>query len=253
MSADTNIMAHVIPWFPDRAQSMEAVRALVDAGVAYLEVQFPFSDPTADGPAIQAACSDALHAGFTVAEGFAFLDEIRQFTDVPVFLMSYASLIYRPGVAAFVARAKAHGVAGLIVPDLPPDYDEGLYDACREAGIACVPVLVATSADTRVELALSKAPEYTYVALRTGTTGSRTELGALNMGFLEKLGASGTRIFAGFGIQDREQVQALAPHCEAVVVGSAFVRTIAGAAGTDVYAAVKARAEALLGSNSDSA
>ncbi|TVQ26104.1 MAG: tryptophan synthase subunit alpha [Spirochaetaceae bacterium] len=247
MSDTTRIMAHVIPWYPDRAQSMDAVRGLVDAGVSYLEVQFPFSDPTADGPAIQAACSDALEAGFTVADGFAFLDEIRSFTDIPIFLMSYASLIYRPGVQAFVARAQEHGVAGLIVPDLPPDYDEGLYTACRDAGIACVPVLVATSTDTRVDLALSTRPEYTYVALRTGTTGSRTELGALNMGFLEKLGASGTKIFAGFGIQDAEQVQALAPHCEAAVVGSAFVRTIAAASGGGVYEAVKERAESLLG------
>lgn len=247
MSTTAKIMAHVIPYYPDREQSMNAVRALVDAGVSYLEVQFPFSDPTADGPAIQAACSDALDAGFTVADGFAFLDELREFTDIPVFLMSYASLIYRPGVRAFVERARDHGVAGLIVPDLPPDYDEGLYEACRDAGIACVPVLVATSAAPRVELALSKKPEYTYVALRTGTTGSRTELGALNMGFLETLEASGTRIFAGFGIQDAQQVEALAPHCEAAVVGSAFVRTIAEASGSDVYGAVYARVTSLLG------
>ncbi|MFP4644415.1 MAG: tryptophan synthase subunit alpha, partial [Spirochaetales bacterium] len=225
-SGAARVMAHVVPFYPDRAASLEAVRALCDAGVSYLEIQFPFSDPTADGPTIQDACSTALEHGFTVEDGFAFVDEVRSFTSVPVFLMCYASLVVTPGVEAFVRRAVAHGVTGLIVPDLPPDYDAGLYDACRREGIAAVPVLVTTSSEARVRLALETNPEYVYVALRTGTTGSDTELLPETIAFLDRIRAQGARIFAGFGIRRPDQVSLVAPHCEAAVVGSAFVRTI---------------------------
>ena len=223
---ERSIMAHVVPYYPDRARSIEAVRALVDGGVRYLEIQFPFSDPTADGPTIQDACSTALESGFTVEEGFAFIDEVRSFTDVPIFLMCYASLVFTPGVSAFVKRAHDHGISGLIVPDLPPDYDAGLYAACRKHGIAAVPVLVTTARRKRIELALEARPEYVYVALRSGTTGSDTELSDETLAFLDRIKESGAKIFAGFGIRRGDQVAAIAPHCEAAVVGSAFVRAI---------------------------
>ena len=221
-----SIMAHVVPFYLDRETSLEAVRALVDGGVRYLEIQFPFSDPTADGPTIQDACSTALESGFTVERGFAFIDEVRSFTDVPIFLMCYASLVFTPGVEAFVRRAHDHGITGLIVPDLPPDYDAGLYQACREYGVAGVPVLVTTAREKRVQLALEARPEYVYVALRSGTTGSDTELSDETLAFLDRIKETGARIFAGFGIRRGEQVAAIAPHCEAAVVGSAFVRAI---------------------------
>lgn len=226
MSAERSIMAHVVPYYPDREKSLEAVRALVDGGVCYLEIQFPFSDPTADGPTIQDACSTALRQGFTVEKGFGFLDEVRSFTDVPLFLMCYASLVFTPGVDAFVKRAHEHGVRGLIVPDLPPDYDAGLYAACAKYGVAAVPVLVTTARKKRIDLALEAKPEYVYVALRSGTTGSDTVLSDETLAFLDRIKETGAKIFAGFGIRGGEQVAAVAPHCEAAVVGSAFVRAI---------------------------
>lgn len=241
------IMAHTIPYYPNRRSSLDAIRALCDAGVSYLEIQFPFSDPTADGPTIQDACSTALAAGFTVADGFAFIDEVRSFTDIPIFLMCYGSLVFTPGVDSFVSRARAHGVRGLIVPDFPPDYDAGLYEAGRREGIAIVPVLVSTSKEERVRRALEQEPEYIYVALRTGTTGGETELSAETIAFLDRLRASGARVFGGFGIRRPEQVAALAPHCEAAVVGSAFVRAIASAGESgSPYEPVRRLAESLL-------
>ncbi|MFP4644927.1 MAG: tryptophan synthase subunit alpha [Spirochaetales bacterium] len=189
-------------------------------------MQFPFSDPTADGPTIQDACSTALESGFTVEKGFEFLDEVRSFTDVPIFLMCYASLVFTPGLDAFVKRAHDHGVTGLIVPDLPPDYDAGLYAACRKHGVAAVPVLVVTARRKRIDLALEAQPEYIYVALRSGTTGSDTQLADETLVFLDRIKETGAKIFAGFGIRRGAQVAAIAPHCEAAVVGSAFVRAI---------------------------
>jgi tryptophan synthase alpha chain len=233
----------------------------LDAGVWGLELQLPFSDPTADGPVIQEACSDALAAGFRVDDGLALLAELRSRTDAPLFVMSYASIPVRRGVERFVREATEAGASGFIVPDLPPDSDEGLYEIARAYGAPAVPVLVAGMAEQRIEAALARDPEYLYVALRRGTTGSRTELGEENISFLRRLAESKARLMAGFGIRDRDQVEALDPWVHSVVVGSAFVREVAAAArtgggsssagagtgDTEIYRAVREKAEELIG------
>jgi tryptophan synthase alpha chain len=145
---------------------------------------------------------------------------------VPVFIMTYASVVVSHGVEWFTARAAQAGASGLIVPDLPPDYDEGLYAAGREAGLHVVPVLVPSAASERVEMALATRPSYVYAALRKGITGAATEIGAENITFLEGLKARGVHVMAGFGIRSREQVEALHGHADTVVVGSAFVDVI---------------------------
>lgn len=247
------IMAHMIPWYPDLECSFRVAQALLDAGVGCLEVQFPYSDPTADGPAIQKACSDALEAGFRVAEGFAFLDRLRAYRDVPLFLMSYAGLVYRRGVGEFVRRAADHGVTGLIVPDLPPGSDEGLYDAAAQYGISAVPVLVTSAGPGRIAAAAATKPSYIYAALRSGITGERTVIGRENLDFLDRLRPIGAELMAGFGVQTADQVRALAGHVQTVVVGSAFVRAIEAAAGRTperhdaVYRAVRDLAQELVG------
>ncbi len=223
------VMAHMVAHYPDRESSLAVARALLAAGVAYLEVQFPFSDPSADGPVIQEANSAALDAGFRVDDGFALVSEITREATVPVYLMTYASLVVSRGVEAFCSAAAAAGAAGLIVPDLPFDYDEGLYAAGKAAGLEVVPVLVAGVRDERLAQILGCRPESVYVALRAGITGSETVLDDATVRFLDCVKAAGCRVFGGFGVRRREQVEQLAPHLDAVVVGSQFVRALAGA------------------------
>jgi tryptophan synthase alpha chain len=221
------IMAHMIPFFPDEATSYGVVETLVEAGIKYLEIQFPFSDPTADGPVIEAACMKALAQGFTVDKGFAFVRSVSQLcTDagIKIMVMTYASLVFNRGVARFVGEAKASGAEALIVPDLPPDTDEGLYRACRDAGIACVPVVVPSIRPARLELVLKNEPEYVYCALRAGITGSRTSLDPATLDFLGRLNRGSCKVLGGFGISDPAQVAALKDTVHAVVVGSAIVR-----------------------------
>lgn len=221
------IMAHMVPFYPDRERSMGVARGLAEGGASYLEVQFPFSDPTADGPVIQAACEGALAAGFKVDHGFDFVRELRQQTEVPIFIMTYASLIFARGIGEFLSDGVAAGASGYILPDLPLDYDEGVYDAAAAMGTVVMPVMVTSSRPERIDLLREHSPEFVYVALRRGTTGSRTEIGDENIAFLDNLRKTGARILAGFGISDRSQVQALDPHVDGVIIGSAFVRTVA--------------------------
>ena len=131
----------MVAFYPDRPGSLEVARGLADGGCAYLEVQFPFSDPTADGPDIQRACSAALEAGLHRRRRLRAHRRDLPLREAPVFLMSYANLLFTRGVRRFLADAASRGVRGVIVPDLPADYDEGLFEEAAEAGLAAVPVL----------------------------------------------------------------------------------------------------------------
>jgi tryptophan synthase alpha chain len=227
-----SLMAHMIPFYPDESSSREIALAMLEEGVRFLEVQFAFSDPGADGPVIEAACQSALHNGFTVDHGFEFIEDLRERSgelargEAEVFLMTYASIIYTRGIDQFCRRAAAAGVSGLIVPDLPLDSDEGLLGAAAAAGLEVIPVLAASSRPERIELAKSIGSKYIYCALRSGITGAMTELGEGNLAFLRQAGSGGAAILAGFGISTREQVAALDGSAEAAVVGSAFLRAV---------------------------
>ncbi len=243
MSAATLLMTHMVAFYPDRAASLQVARGLLDGGCAYLEVQFPFSDPTADGPDIQAACDGALKAGFTVSEGFRLVSEIASKARVPLFIMSYANLIFTRGVDRFLGESKEAGAKGVIVPDLPEGYDEGLFSRAGRLGLAAVPVVSPSMKDGRLAEVLSLQAEYIYATLRTGTTGTRTEIDQDIVRFLSRI--RGGKVLGGFGISSAEQVRAVAPLVHAVVVGSALVREVAR--GGDPYGAVKRKVEELRG------
>ena len=221
-----------------REASLDVARGLIAGGAFALEMQIPFSDPNADGPVIEGACSQALDAGFKVADAWKLLEAIRVESDIPVFVMSYASLVFTPGVENFVRRAKESGATGLIIPDLVPGADEGLYAAASAADCPAVPVVVPWISGKRLDEVLAEPLEWVYVALRSGITGTYTELGMEQEEFLSKLrergmamkgAAEAPRIMAGFGIQQPEQVKAVVKMADAAIVGSALVKAIGGA------------------------
>ncbi len=224
--ADT-LMTHFIAGYPTVEESLKVGKALMAGGASYLEMQIPYSDPTADGPVIAAACDKALANGFRVDRAFELCRELTSVEGaVPLFLMSYGGIVYNAGVEAFAARAREAGASGLIIPDLAPGSDEGLAEACRKEGLFCVPVLIPGVEESRIEEVMADRPEWVYLALRRGITGTMTELGEENLATLDKLKKRGVMIMAGFGIQARSQVEAVAPHADAVIVGSQVVRTI---------------------------
>ena len=219
-------MTHMVAFYPDKEKSFQVARALIDGGASYLEMQFPFSDPAADGPVIQAACGRALEAGFSLAEGFDLAERIIAYSKVPVFIMTYANPVIAMGMEAFISRAREAGVAGLIVPDLVPGADEGLYAAGRAAGIPVVPVLVPTISGERFDEIAALKEQYLYVALRSGITGKETRITPEVITFLDACARTGMLSFGGFGIRSIEQIAELQPHVHAPVVGSALVEVI---------------------------
>lgn len=225
MANKNTIMTHLVAGYPDLESSKKAAIAMVEGGASYLEVQFPFSDPIADGPLIQGACTEALEKGFTTKKGFDFIKSLVE-QNIPVFLMTYANLLMAEGVESFVKKAVQSGAAGLIIPDLPYDYDEGLYRAGRNAGIPVVPVVISGMDEKRLEDILAVNPAFIYTAIRKGITGAKSIIGEDTIVFLDRLSQSGTKVLAGFGIREKEQVDLLKPHVHGSVVGSALVDII---------------------------
>ena len=248
MSAKIQLMSHLVAGFPTDELSLTAARALIAGGADILEIQLPFSDPSADGPAIQDACTQVLSRGYSTAQGLSFIEQLhKEFPATPIYIMSYGSLIYTPGVKAFCKKASRVGVKGMIIPDLPFDFDEGLTEACKENGMINIPVAAPSMSKERLEKMAHAGFPYIYAALRTGITGSDTKIDENTLNFLKKVSSGGSKIYGGFGISSGEQSAALASSVEAVVAGSVFVRLIKANKDdeTALYNAVLAKAKEL--------
>jgi tryptophan synthase alpha chain len=232
------LMAHLVLGYPTLEASRHIVLSMVRSGVDLIEVQLPFSDPTADGPTITLACHRALERGIKVADGLRFVAEMGRHHQVPFLFMSYYNLLFnyrageaaaggRGGVAAFARDAAAAGAAGLIVPDLPPEEDqEGYPEACRESGLHPIYVVSPNVGEDRLRAVARVAGGFLYSTSRTGTTGKDVEIEFAELGaFLERARqVSKLPLAVGFSIQKREQIEALRGRAEIAVVGSHLIR-----------------------------
>ncbi len=230
------LMTHLVANYPTPELSFAAAQAMVEGGSDFLEIQLPFSDPSADGPVIQNACSTVLEKGLKSSDVLAFIEKCRKaFPDVKIAIMSYASLIFTPGVEDFCHRAAKAGVNAMIIPDLPFDCDEGLTAACKKYGMENIPVAAPSMSDERLQKMLDTGFTTIYAALRAGITGTDTKVDEKTVEFLKKLkrpNKSGVTpvLYGGFGIHSKEQAHSLSPYVEGVIAGSVFVRLIDQAA-----------------------
>lgn len=239
------LMSHLVAGYPTNELAFTAAKALVEGGADILEIQLPFSDPSADGPAIQGACTKVLERKYKTADGFDFITRLhKEFPNTSIYIMSYGSLVYTPGVENFCKKASECGVKGMIIPDLPFDHDEGLTKACLDNGMINIPVAAPSMSSERLEKMAQAGFPYIYAALRTGITGTDTRIDQNTLDFLSKVASGGSKIYGGFGISNGEQSAALASNVEAVVAGSVFVRIITENADDKdkLYEAVKAKA-----------
>lgn len=241
------LMAHLVVGYPTIGASRQIAQALLRSGVDILEVQIPFSDPTADGPTITLACHKALELGARVADAMRLVEEITRQSDVPVVVMSYANLLcsYRAvpagqlvssgqagpggerGIEHFTRDAARAGAAGLIVPDLPPEEtQEGYPEACRRHGLHPIHVVSPNIGDDRLRAVASVAGGFLYSTSRTGTTGKEMEIAMTELSaFLGRARTiCGLPIAVGFSISKREQIEAFRGIAEIAVVGSHFIR-----------------------------
>ena len=220
---------------PDRETSGAILDALVEAKVDMIELGMPFSDPMADGPAIQAASLRALKAGMTLAGTLEMARAFRaRHPDTPLVLMGYYNPIYIYGVEAFLADAVAAGVDGLIVVDLPPEEDDELYLPARAAGLDFIRLVTPTSDAARLPVVLGTASGFVYYVAITGITGTRSAAAdSISAAYSRISAATDLPIVTGFGIRTPEQAGEAASLSDGAVIGSAVVDIIAEHLGED--------------------
>jgi tryptophan synthase alpha chain len=214
---------------PDLGTSMEILRRLPAAGADLIELGMPFSDPMADGPAIQASSQRALRAGQTVRRTLGMVAAFRQTdSETPIVLMGYYNPIYIYGVQAFVADAKQAGVDGLIVVDLPPEEAEELFVPATAVGLDLIFLATPTTDDARLTRVLAYARGFVYYVSITGITGTRSASASHVRKAVERIRSqTSLPIAVGFGIKTAEQAAAMARAADAAVVGSAIVAKVA--------------------------
>ncbi|MHB0851230.1 tryptophan synthase subunit alpha [Stutzerimonas nitrititolerans] len=216
---------------PDYASSLEILKGLPEAGADVIELGMPFTDPMADGPAIQLANIRALSNKQDLAKTLQMVREFRQSNQTtPIVLMGYFNPIHKMGVERFIAEAKETGVDGLIVVDLPPEHNEDLCDPAQAAGIDFIRLTTPTTDDARLPVVLNNSSGFVYYVSVAGVTGA----GSATLEHVEQAVArlkrhTGLPVAIGFGIRTPEQAAAIARLADGVVVGSALIDHIAKA------------------------
>jgi len=214
---------------PDAATTSALLDALVGAGVDFIELGMPFSDPMADGPAIQAASLRALQGGMTLAGTLEIAADFRKrHPDTPLILMGYYNPIYIYGNDRFIADALAAGVDGLIIVDLPPEEDTELCLPAKDAGLKFIRLVTPTSNETRLPAILAEASGFVYYVSVLGITGTKSAAGNTISDAYQRIRAqTDLPIVAGFGIRTPAQAAEAARLTDGAVVGSAVVDIIA--------------------------
>ncbi|MCF3593372.1 tryptophan synthase subunit alpha [Rhodobacteraceae bacterium LMO-12] len=239
-------VAYVMAGDPDFERSLEIVKGLPGAGVDVIELGLPFTDPMADGPTIQMAGQRALASGMTLQKTLELATEFRKGDDTtPIVLMGYYNPIYNRGVDRFLVDAKAAGIDGLIVVDLPPEEDEELCLPAQAAGLNFIRLATPTTDDKRLPKVMTNTSGFVYYVSITGITGS-AEAEAVDVApDVARIKAAGNLpVIVGFGINTPEKAQAIASVADGAVVGSAIVSKIAnGDTVSDVLGFVKSLAD----------
>ncbi len=231
---------------PDFDTSLAIMKALPAAGSDVIELGMPFSDPMADGPAIQAAGLRALKAGQTLARTLAMAKAFRETdNDTPIVMMGYYNPIYIYGVDRFVADALEAGVDGLIVVDLPPEMDDELCLPAVKAGLNFIRLATPTTDDRRLPTVLKNTSGFVYYISMNGITGSALPDPSVVGGAVERIkGHTSLPVCVGFGVKTAEHARLIGASADGVVVGTAIVNRVAGSlspegkAGPDTVKAV---------------
>lgn len=220
---------------PDYETSLAIMKALPKAGSDVIELGMPFSDPMADGPAIQAAGLRALKNGQTLAKTLAMAAEFRKDDDeTPIVMMGYYNPIYIYGVDRFLADAKAAGIDGLIIVDLPPEMDNELCIPSVRAGINFIRLATPTTDDKRLPKVLENTSGFVYYVSMTGITGSALpDTGKVASAVARIKAHTGLPVCVGFGVKTAEQARAIGASADGVVVGTAIVNAVANVIGPD--------------------
>jgi tryptophan synthase alpha chain len=212
--------------FPDADGSIAALEAMVAAGCDVIEIGLPYSDPVMDGPTIQAAAQQALEGGFRVRDVFRAVEAVAA-TGTPAVVMTYWNPVERYGVERFARDLSAAGGSGLITPDLTPDSDPHWPAAADAHDLDKVYLVAPSSTDERIAMTVAACRGFVYATAVMGVTGARASTSELAEPLVTRTkAATGLPVGVGLGVSTGDQAAEIAAYADAVIVGSAFVRTL---------------------------
>lgn len=222
------LITYVMAYDPDYETSLEILKGLPQAGADFIELGIPFSDPAADGPAIQEAAKRALANKATMQGIFDMVKTFRKDDgDTPVILMGYYNMVYHYGEEAFAADAAIAGVDGFILVDLPPEEDAAFFNATQVHALSLIKLVTPTTDESRLQEILPKASGFLYYVSVAGVTGTRSaeqDSIASSVAFFKQ--HTDIPVVVGFGVKTPEQAKAIGEVADGVVVGSELVRQI---------------------------
>jgi len=235
------LIAYICAGDPTPDATKEYVTALVRGGADIIELGLPFSDPTADGPTIQAGIERALNGGMTPDIYFRTVASLKM--HIPLVVMTYYNIIFKRGLEKFVKDCSASGISGIIVPDLPPEESGELAGFCKKNDVDLIFLVAPTTTNERLKRILTEGKGFIYLVARLGVTGARSDVAASTRELIERV-ITTTPKAVGFGISNGKQAaEIIRSGADGVIVGSAFVDIIAS--GKDVPARLEALAREL--------
>lgn len=215
--------------YPQLDSTVAIAEALQEAGADFLEIGFPYSDPVADGPAIQASSQQALKNGMTLKVLFEQLKELRTRVTIPVLLMGYVNPMLQFGVENFCAAALEAGVDGVIVPDLPMYEYEALYRGCFEKhGLSNIFLVSPQTSEDRIRKIDDLTNGFIYLLSSSATTGQNLALSDRTESYFSRIKAMNLEnpVMVGFGISDKQSFAKAVQYANGAIIGSAFVRLL---------------------------
>ena len=235
---DLLVMAHVVCGYPSFEANMQALEIMADAGVDLVELQFPFSEPSADGPLFVKANEQSLKSGTTVDQCFKFMKQASERFPFKILMMGYYNTAFIMGEDVFVKRLKDAGGVGYILPDLPVEESTNLHRLSEEAGIEPIILMTPTSSDKRLAQLGASSRGMVYVVARRGVTGSKTNMGDDVIALIKRCRQHTTvPLGVGFGISSKADLDVLRGSADLAIVGTAALKIweASGASGLKIF------------------
>ena len=222
---DLLVMAHVVCGYPSFEDNLKELEIMAEAGVDIVELQFPFSEPSADGPLFVHANEQSLKSGTTVEQCFELMTEVSARFPFKVLMMGYYNTAFKMGEELFIQRLKAAGGVGFILPDLPIEESGSLHALAEEAGIEPVILMTPTSTDKRLAKLGAASRGMVYAVARKGVTGSKTNMGDDVLALINRCREhTDVPIGVGFGISSKQDMDFLRGHADMAIIGTAALK-----------------------------
>ena len=223
---DILVMAHVVCGYPSFDDNLKELEIMAEAGVDLVELQFPFSEPNADGPLFVKANEESLKSGTTIDQCFEFMAQVSARFPFKVLMMGYYNTAFKMGEDVFIKRLKAAGGVGFILPDLPIEEAGNIHKLAADADIEPIILMTPTSTEKRLAQLGAASRGMVYAVARKGVTGSKTNMGDDVMALIERCRQhTEVPIGVGFGISSREDLDFLRGHADLAIVGTAALKT----------------------------